>query len=383
MSFRAPSVESNSEASESEYHETNSRSNFPTLDEMEIDTVATAALRHALPPLPYFTGEPGQYRSWRTQLVVKLRIDGPRMGGPIGQIAAILMALKGNAQRLCAARMSKFVEEEHTAPVEDVLFYLDSIFKDPDLERAAQESWFRLRQGTTPFDLFFAEFERLLCEAGGDNFNERIKVGQLQVATSNEIVRLGIAAGHASTLLELGKRYRQISTDLASLKAGPTLYATPLAPRQAALNHTVPMDIDLPETYPATQPTSTLAAHRGRGQNRGRGGGDAATSSVRRTRVNPDGQPGPGLPTDERLRGRTAVWISEEEGTRRRQAGACLRCGRMGCRIAVCPLAAARNPNARTPAARANIAYTEPDLTQYPVVEVNPSNLSSSDNSKN
>ena len=335
-----------------------------TLQAVAVTPSASAgAPRHALPAIPEFHGTAGTYRAWRTQLRVKLQIDGARMGGELGKIAAILLSLKGNAQRLCSAQMARYVESP-TATAEEVLSYLDLIFQDPDRERAAQEQWFRLRQGTTPFEHFYAEFERLLAEAGGEQWDERIKVGQLQRATSNEIVRIGIAAGPAPNSLSLSRRYRQIATDLASLKAPATLFTTNPATAYAAGPPLDPMDIDVPGSF-ASYPPSTS------GHNRGGQGGRPLGPPAQRgnnprpnnvTRVNPYGADGPGLPTDAALRGRTAKRVSAEVLESRKAAGACFRCGRLNCRVAVCPLAAPPPPNRPPWPAATFSTYVDPNV---------------------
>src|SRR5258708_33695229 len=64
------------------------------------------------------------------------------------------------------------------------------------------------------------------------------------------------------------------------------------------------------------------------------------TQAVEIRAVNVKGHPtGPGLPDDHLLRGKRAKWAPQAEVERRRSASACYRCGRVGCRTAVCPLA--------------------------------------------
>ena len=89
------------------------------------------------------------------------------------------------------------------------------------------------------------------------------------------------------------------------------------------------------------------------------------THAVTIRRGNVDGHArGPGLPDDGQLRGKRAKWATDEEVQRRRAAGACFRCGRLGCSIGLCPLAAARRPGGRQPphAVRARPAYVPPPV---------------------
>ena len=89
------------------------------------------------------------------------------------------------------------------------------------------------------------------------------------------------------------------------------------------------------------------------------------TSPVRTVRVNMNRYPtGPGLPSNVELKGRRAKWVCTEEYQRRRDAGVCLRYARRGCRVAVCPLAASKNPN-RQP--RIQVAELKVDDVSEPV----------------
>lgn len=273
-------------------------------------------------------------------LVAKIRVDGPRMGGTIGQIAAILMALTEKAQHVCSVYLQILLTDP-AATTGQALAYLDRVYNDPQEQQRASDALMRLRQGTDNFETFYAEFERLIALAGGSQWPESIKMQYLCASTHSTIVGHNLAADDAQTLDELARRYRKISDGMAMMQGPRVVYATQ---HNAPLTHaaivqpgpysnmdgTVPMDIDVNNV--------TTATHRGQ---RGRGRGfRGAISGSGRTRVNPDGGPGPGLPTDASLRGKRAMPISREVWESRKVANACLRCGRHNCYVAVCPLAA-------------------------------------------
>ena len=50
---------------------------------------------------------------------------------------------------------------------------------------------------------------------------------------------------------------------------------------------------------------------------------------------------------NERLQGKRAKWVSQEEWRARRKESRCLRCGRTGCQIAECPLLPPKRPSAQ------------------------------------
>lgn len=243
------------------------------------------------------------------------------------------------------------------ATAADAIAYLDRVYNDPQEQQRAAAALSRLRQGSDAFETFYAEFERLLALAGGSVWPEDIKMQYLRSATHASIVLPNVASDNSTTLDELASQYRKIAMGIAAVKAPNVTYATQGQTTQTQPNvsynypmtttdGTVPMDIDVSNTQV-----------RGFG-GRGRGG---AHVGGRRSRVNPDGGPGPGLPTDARLQGRRAVRIDQAEYRRRRDANACLRCGRRGCYVAVCPLAASA-PIAAVGTIQANNTYVEPDL---------------------
>ena len=78
---------------------------------------------------------------------------------------------------------------------------------------------------------------------------------------------------------------------------------------------------------------------------------------------NVDGYPST-RPEDQPLVGKRAKWISKEEIETRRRDRRCLRCGRTGCRIATCPLAAAIRP-----AQIANIATSSDTVVTKTTIE--------------
>lgn len=323
-------------------------------DGMVVDT-PTGAQRHILPVLAKFSGDRTKYSAWRAKVVVKIRVDGDKMGGEYGQIAAVFNALEGSAESNCSPFFERLLEKDGATLLE-AREYLDRLYEDGDAQREALSQWNMLRQGRDKFEDFFAEFERLLARAGGMEFPEQVKMMTLTRATARELTLPSVGSEDAENLQALANRYRRTARALAQLN-GPTVqYATAGAGTiSAPVAYGDPMEVDVPGTFHAQV--------RGRG-GRGRGsrGGGRGGVQAAPARVNASGTNGPGLPSDAQLRGRTAKWVSKEELDRRKAAHACFRCGRLGCSVAQCPLAAARNPNAHTSVAAVEVAYVEPRL---------------------
>ena len=331
--------------------------------EMNVDPrvpspAAHGATRHQMKRLTSFNGDHATYPTWRAKLSAKLVIDGDHMGGDYGQIAAIFNALTGPAKVTCGPFFTALLDRP-TATVQEARDYLNRVYADESQQQLAFEQWSCLRQGTNSFDVFFAEFERLLARAGGLKFDERMKIAQLKRSTSAEIVRLAVGHANYATLGDQASHFRRIVQDLAALYGPSTVFATSYTPAVTTLtaNGGGPMDIDVPGSFN----TNTRGqGGRGRGYRRCRGRGGNGNGAS--TRVNPNGSVGPGLPTDAQLRGRVARIATREEIAARHEAGACYRCGRLYCEVAVCPLAAPRYPAAPHVKKEATVAYVEPDV---------------------
>jgi hypothetical protein len=215
------------------------------------------------------------------------------------------------------------------------------------------ESWTRLRQGNRTFEAYCEEFERLLVLAGGREFPEKVKIQTLKNGTSKKLLRANASSPPAQTVAELAAQYLNIDRELKQLDAPVTMQPVyiPATTNQRAPSPVEPMDIDATGSF---QTQTRGSRERLRGARGGRNAGG--------TRVNPNGAIGPGLPDDARLRGKVARWASREELNRSKEAGACFRCGRLGCQISMCPLIAPTPPRAQTTVNNAQAAYIEPTL---------------------
>jgi len=281
--------------------------------------------RQVLAKLAEYHGDPAEYEYWRAILVAKVRVDGHRMGGPVGIVAAIMMACKGKAATLAGP----FLQQEIAVPnpsFENTLAYLDRLFKDRELQRRAHDQWTRLRQGKTPFPVYYADFERLLLQAGGSSWQEEIKTQGLRAGVSPELMRAMVGRELPDTLYALATVYHRAWEDLERIRAPSTIYHNHFAPVTPD-NYHQPMDVDVPGSF---------AVRPGRSRDR------------------------PPIAGDDELKGKRARWISKEEFDRRRRANACTRCGRLQCASYHCPLLPAIRPNQKPVA---SVSYIAPSLS--------------------
>jgi hypothetical protein len=318
---------------------------------MDVDNGRGPA-RHILPALAEFCGSKAAYSGWRSRLIAKMRVDGENMGGQYGQIATILCALKGAADIACSPYFDELMSRDN-ATWEQALEYLDNKYRDKQQQSNAMESWTRLRQGDRTFETYYEEFEHLLVLAGGREFPEQVKIQTLKNGTSKKLLRANASSPPAQTVAELAAQYLNIDRELKQLNAPVAMQPIyiPATANQRAPSPVEPMNIDAPGSF-QTQTRGSRERLRG-----ARGGRDTGG-----TRVNPNGAAGPGLPDDAGLRGKVARWVSREELNRRKGAGACFRCGRLGCQISVCPLLAPTPPRAQTTVNNAQATYIEPTI---------------------
>ena len=64
-------------------------------------------------------------------MLAKLRVDGIRMGGEVGQIAVVMLAMKGDAAKLTNHTINLELSKEFPS-IDVIKTYLDSIFADPE-----------------------------------------------------------------------------------------------------------------------------------------------------------------------------------------------------------------------------------------------------------
>ena len=307
----------------------------PLISDASGSTGTHGERRPRAPKLSSFDGQRTNYKPWRIEVTNKLVVDGPIMGGEYGKISAIYAALDPAPKK----NMASTVQRMLASPTPNVMLFLEHLdvsYGNPHEVQQALQKLNSLRQGTRSFITFLPEFERLLSEAGGDNWPEEVKIDRLCNAVSVEI--LG-----DTTNVPLPKDYLGTVNMLRSI-AENRYY---LEQRRKA---------EQPRGSNASKKTPEAAKGRGApAASQGQAGVSAELSSVmewepvnavRVATMNAKGHPqGPGLSTDAALRGRRAKWVSKEEMERRRTTGVCLRCARNGCRIALCPLAGAKNPN--------------------------------------
>ena len=234
------------------------------------------------PDPPIFSGNPTKWKEFKTQLRVKLMINGDRYPTNQSRLAYTISRLAGNPLYLITPKINNgyisFNDED------ELLEYLDTAYRDPNEQMKAQQQLRTLRQGNREFFAYWADFQRII-EDTGINENEARKSALLG-GISNEL--RGLLIHHdipdrfedlAALLQRLDSKFRH-NASIRERGFGTTIY-TP--PQRKVFNYT------------PSRPSTTVGLDRGDPMD---------LSSVRR--------------------------VSSAEKERRRSTGACFNCGKQG-----------------------------------------------------
>ena len=234
------------------------------------------------PDPPIFSGNPTKWKEFKTQLRVKLMINGDRYPTNQSRLAYTISRLAGNPLYLITPKINNgyisFNDED------ELLEYLDTAYRDPNEQMKAQQQLRTLRQGNREFFAYWADFQRII-EDTGINENEARKSALLG-GISNEL--RGLLIHHdipdrfedlAALLQRLDSKFRH-NASIRERGFGTTIY-TP--PQRKVFNYT------------PSRPSTTVGLDRGDPMD---------LSSVRK--------------------------VSNTEKERRRSTGACFNCGKQG-----------------------------------------------------
>ncbi|KAJ5581471.1 hypothetical protein N7535_000091 [Penicillium sp. DV-2018c] len=198
-------------------------------------------------------------------------------------------------------------------PPSQLLERLEEIYGDPNLRARAARRLYSLKQREDQsFAKFVPQIEREFSDAGALDWNDEAKRQILLGALNKTMIGALCNRGVPSTFQGVISRLHEISTDLDMLD---------VAKRSTSFARNSQAEVEMMEWDPTPPAATRIAAARYSG-----------------------GHPS-SRPEDQALIGERAKWVASEELENRRREGRCLRCGRDGCRINRCPLAAAKPPS--------------------------------------
>jgi hypothetical protein len=276
-------------------------------------------MRRQIPNPETYDGEPeSDYRGWRLSLRQVAHTDRGSFADVQALISWAFNTTKGRARSLLQSYIEEIHEKERMEPGlwGEFLDYCDQQFGDEQAQARKRAEFRRLRQREIPFATFYADWIRLLREAGYNDMPEHAKIDWLNeaispilwersrgatfgVPTLKEQVRIigGLADQYEARLVRpYGNNFQQRKNDWKNGKENSHQYLKSKGSNWGASNES--MNIDSMDWEPA----KAIA------------------------------------------KGRRALWVNETERDRRRKAGLCLRCGGRGHMIADCPALPARSP---------------------------------------
>lgn len=148
-----------------------------------------------LPELGVYEGSREGLDAWEDQARNKMSIDYSRCSEQT-KLFAVWSKVGGRAAEQMTPWFKNHREDEGTT-YKDLLQQLETIYGDPHREENARRQIYTLRQKGQSFQDFFAEFDRMLQLAGGDNWPDTAKIGLIENALNRELAdrMVGRASG--------------------------------------------------------------------------------------------------------------------------------------------------------------------------------------------
>jgi hypothetical protein len=267
----------------------------PTTPSSEPPATRLLLAKRRLPDPSKFTGDRTLWPTFSMLVGAKLRIDLKDADND-ERFHYVYSLLDGDVYRAFSSWASRTVlAGEHSAEV--LLERLRRVYHDPNIAVRATNRLLTLKQGSQNFASFFGKFERLLTDAGGDEWKPEVKIAFLSNTLNSSMSRILLAR-------------------------------------------------DTPHNYEEYVDLLLTTCERMKGfdfthsqQNRER---NADQSRAPRA---PDAMEWePTIKTNEVSTKKRAKWVTQQELDARKAAGRCYRCGNEGHVIRNCPLLPATRP---------------------------------------
>ena len=277
------------------------------------DTPVTNTIRkpkHTTPHPERFTGEDESlYPVFRGLLEAKLRTDAQAIGGDYEQVWYAFGRLADTASK----RIFPWIQHAQDGPnftVRYLLEQMDLAFLDQQKQSKAVARINTIKQRNRSFREFLQEFDQTLMEANGWGWQEEVKKGLLKAALAGEVRRELVGRDEPTTYPAYVAQIRKITDDLSEWKDEEKSKARFQKPQSTAQQQDQPTGEQM--DWEPTR-TATVAS--------------ARTSQTRQSQSKP-----------------RAKWVSQQEMTRRKESGECLRCGSDEHFIGKCHLGPAKRP---------------------------------------
>ena len=173
--------------------------------------------RPSLPHPDRFDGKDlSLYPQFEGLLQAKLHIDAASIGGETEQVWYAYGRLSGEA----AGRIYPWVmhaQNTATLSVQALFTQMRLAFSDPRQHQKALSQLNRTKQRSQPFSEFLNDFNRLILEAEGWGWEDKIKKGYLKAALSTKLLTATIGIEEKESYEGYCSQLRKISDQLAEI----------------------------------------------------------------------------------------------------------------------------------------------------------------------
>ncbi|OJD09369.1 hypothetical protein ACJ73_10372, partial [Blastomyces percursus] len=146
-----------------------------------IPPMSTDSLKERLgTPATFDASDLSLYPSWRLDMLAKLEVDGAAIGSLTNQAWYVSGRLTGRAKQKFHPWMEACDPSFRTP--ENVFKHLDVLFKDTAAQQKALDWLHNARQKDIPLTTFLLDFDTKILEAGGQLWEDRMKISLLKKA---------------------------------------------------------------------------------------------------------------------------------------------------------------------------------------------------------
>ncbi|KAE9565737.1 hypothetical protein CGMCC3_g12413 [Colletotrichum fructicola] len=308
--------------------------------------------RHSLPHPPMFNGLKSQWRGWKLEMEGKIEEDADAIGNMKSQLRYIYTRLEGSAKTNITTFYELELGKEYPRP-QALIRRLDLLYGERNRKDKAIQALHTIRQkDTESFTTFYPRFEKEIANAEAEGWEDSAKISYLRNALHPKLKAHLI--GCSQSQLDL---YEAFATKCEEISNQMELFGEWTYEKKT----NAPQKPTWPRSQPNAAPTRDMMEWE-------------PTNTVQVRTFNPKrnitGYPSQ-RPEDQSLLGKRAKWVDKSELEKRRIERRCLRCGRDGCRIDYCPLAAAVPPSGQKTSDYRSIAKDRDRVTEAAVEEDN------------
>ncbi|KMW68261.1 hypothetical protein BDDG_12700 [Blastomyces dermatitidis ATCC 18188] len=157
------------------------------------------------------------YSSWRMEMLAKLSVDGDAIGSLTNQGWYINGRLKDRAKQKFHPWMEACEPALRTP--DNIMKHLDVLFQDTAMQQKALDWLQSARQRNTPLTTFIPDFNTKILEAGGQSWEDRMKISMLKKALTFKLLQALVSVDEDQTYEGFCTQLRTLDDRLTKLKS--------------------------------------------------------------------------------------------------------------------------------------------------------------------